>query len=120
MADLFTLTLTELADRLGRRELSPVEATQAMLARIEALEPSLHAFARVTPERALADARRAEAEILAGHHRGPLHGVPIVLKDLIDTAGIATEAGTKVMAGRVPEADATVAARLAEAGAVLL
>lgn len=115
-AELSMLSLAEAAALIAARELSPVALTEAMLARIEALEPRLHAFVRVTPERALADARRAEAEA----PRGPLHGVPIALKDLIDTKGIATEAGTKVLAGRVPEADAPVAARLAEAGTVLL
>jgi amidase len=114
--DLAMLPLGEVAGLIAGRELSPVELTQAMLARIEALEPRLHAYVRVTPERALEDARKAEAEA----PRGPLHGIPIALKDLIDTKGIATEAGTKVLAGRLPDADATVAARLAEAGTVLL
>ena len=118
--DICELGLSELSARLHARDVSPVEVTTAILARIDALEPRLHAFVRVTAERALADARRAEAEIEAGRWRGPLHGVPIALKDIIDTAGIATEAGTKVMAGRIPASDATVAARLAGAGAVLL
>jgi len=114
------LGLTQLSARLRARELSPVEVTTAMLERIETLEPRLHAFVRVTADRAVADARRAEAEIGAGQWRGPLHGVPIALKDIIDTAGIPTEAGTKVLSGRTPDRDATVAARLAETGAVLL
>ena len=114
--ELCGLSLAEVATLIAARELSPVALTEAMLARIEALEPRLHAFVRVTPERALADARRAEAEAPSG----PLHGVPIALKDLIDTKGIATEAGTRVLAGRVPAADAAVAARLAAAGTVLL
>jgi amidase len=120
LGDLSNLTLTGLALMIRDREVSPVEVTARMLERIEALEPSLHAFATVTADRAMADARRAEAEIAAGEYRGPLHGVPIALKDLIDTDGIETAAGTKVMAGRVPAEDATVAARLAAAGAVLL
>lgn len=119
-ADLHFLSLTEIAARLRARDVSPVALCEAMLGRIEALEPQLHAYVRVTAERALADARRAEAEIGRGDYRGLLHGVPIALKDLIDTAGIATEAGVKAMAGRVPDEDATVAARLREAGAVLL
>jgi amidase len=118
--DLFTLTLSEVAGLIAAREVSPVALTEAMLARIAALEPQLHAFVRVTAERARQDARRAEAELLRGERRGPLHGVPIALKDLVDTRGIATEAGTKVLAGRVPEADAAAAARLADAGSVLL
>jgi amidase len=114
------LDLTQVSARLRTREVSPVEVTTTMLERIEALEPRLHAFVRVTADKALADARRAETEIADGHYRGSLHGVPIALKDIIGTAGIATEAGTKVLAGRTPERDATVAARLADAGAVLL
>ena len=119
-AELCLLSLTELAGRIRAGEVSPVAVTQAQLERIDGLEPQLHAFVRVTPERALADARRAEEEIARGAWRGPLHGVPIALKDLIDTAGIATEAGTKVLEGRVPAEDSTVAARLREAGSVLL
>jgi amidase len=117
---LHELDLGEAARRMRAGELSPVELTEALLARIEALEPTLHAFARVTPERALDDARRAENEIARGQWRGPLHGVPIALKDLVDTAGIGTEAGMKALAGRVPAENATVAARLEAAGAVLL
>src|SRR3954452_18927296 len=118
--DLSMLSMSELGARIAAREVSPVDLTERMLARIEALEPALHAFVTVTADRALEDARRAEAEILRGEPRGPLHGVPIALKDLVDTAGIETAAGTRVLAGRVPEADAAVAARLAAAGTVLL
>jgi amidase len=120
MEALHDLSLGEASRRLASRALSPVELTEALLGRIEALEPRLHAFARVTPERALEDARRAEDELARGEWRGPLHGVPIALKDLVDTAGIATEAGMKALAGRVPDEDSTVAARLRGAGAVLL
>jgi amidase len=120
MKDLHELSLTEASERMQTGILSPVELTEAFLARIEALDPTLRAFARVTPERALEDARRAGDEIARGQWRGPLHGVPIALKDLVDTAGIATEAGMKALAGRVPDEDSTVAARLREAGAVLL
>jgi amidase len=120
MADLHELDLGEASRRIASGAISPVELTEALLARIEALEPRLHAFARVTPERALDDARRAEGEIGRGEWRGPLHGVPIALKDLVATAGIATEAGMKALAGRVPGEDSTVASRLREAGAVLL
>jgi amidase len=120
MEGLHELDLAEVSARLRDGALSPVELTEALLARIEALEPRLHAFARVTADRALEDARRAEEELARGVWRGPLHGVPIALKDLVDTAGIATEAGMKALAGRVPDEDATVARRLREAGAVLL
>ncbi|HEV2817537.1 MAG TPA: amidase [Allosphingosinicella sp.] len=110
------LGLAEASALIAAGEVSSVALTRAALARIERLEPELHAFVRVTPERALDDARRADSEA----PRGPLHGIPIALKDLVDTRGIATEAGTKVLAGRVPDADAAVAARLAAAGTVLL
>ncbi len=120
MEELHELSLTEASKRLQSRALSPIELTAAFLARVETLDPTLRAFARVTPERALDDARRAEDELAKGQWRGPLHGIPIALKDLVDTAGIATEAGMKALAGRVPDEDSTVAARLREAGAILL
>src|SRR6185295_2818196 len=114
--ELCSLSLAQASALIGAGEVSPVELTEAALARIARLESTLHAFVRVTPERALGDARRAQAEA----RRGPLHGIPIALKDLVDTKGIATEAGTSVLAGRIPQADAAVAARLAGAGTVLL
>jgi amidase len=120
MEALHDLSLTEASKRIRSGALSPVELTEAFLAHIQALDPRLRAFARVTPDRALDDARRAEGELAKGQWRGPLHGVPIALKDLVDTAGIATEAGMKALAGRVPAEDSTVAARLRQAGAVLL
>jgi amidase len=120
MEGLHDLGLAEASRRLRRRRLSPVALTEALLARIGALQQRLRAFARVTEDRALDDARRAKAELARGEWRGPLHGIPIALKDLVDTAGIATEAGMKALAGRVPDVDATVAARLRAAGAVLL
>ncbi|WP_343716805.1 amidase [Inquilinus sp.] len=120
MTDLHYETLLEVAAKLRARALSPVELTEAMLARIERLEPALRAYALPTPELALAQARKAEAEIAAGRYRGPLHGVPVAVKDIIHTAGIATAAGMPIHAGHVPAADATVVVRLAEAGAVLL
>jgi|APThiThiocy_cv2_1041547.scaffolds.fasta_scaffold00086_26 amidase len=113
-------TLTETADAIRRRVVSPLELTNALLDRIATLDPALHAYATVTPELALAQARRAEAEIARGRHRGPLHGIPIALKDIYDTEGIVTAAGMPIHAGRKPETDATVVKRLAEAGAVLL
>lgn len=120
MSDPAQLTIAEAARRIQRRELSPLELTRACLGRIERLNPQLNAFVTVTPERALADAARAEQEIAAGHYRGPLHGIPIALKDLYDTAGIETFAGADVLRGRVPTADAAAARCLREAGTVLL
>lgn len=110
----------ELSRRVREREIGPVELAQAYLARIERLQPALNAFVTVTPERALADARAAEADLAVGRWRGPLHGVPYGLKDLVDTAGIRTTFGARPYADRIPEGDAAVAARLREAGAVLL
>jgi aspartyl-tRNA(Asn)/glutamyl-tRNA(Gln) amidotransferase subunit A len=118
--DLTTITIPQIATAIRRRELSPVELTEAYLDRIEWLNPRLNAYVTVTAERARDDARRAEAEIAAGTDRGPLHGVPLALKDLFDTAGIRTAGGAKIYAERVPAADSTVARRLREAGSVLL
>jgi len=114
------LTLTELGAAFRARRLSPVEATRACLDRIARLDPELHAFITVTGELALDRARAAEAELAAGRDRGPLHGVPIALKDLIDTAGVRTTGGSRVFEDRVPAEDAEVARRLRDAGAVLL
>ncbi len=118
--DVLFSGVAALSRRLRARELSPVALAEAYLARVDALAPRLGCFVTVTPERALADARAAEAELAAGRWRGPLHGVPYGLKDLIDTKGIRTTFGAAPFAERVPERDATVARRLAEAGAVLL
>lgn len=120
MTDPADLTVAEAARAIARRDLSPVDLTRACLARIEARNPALNAFVTVVPERALEEAARAEAELLAGQHRGPLHGIPVGLKDLYDTAGIETAAGSAVLRGRVPDRDAAAVARLREAGAVIL
>jgi aspartyl-tRNA(Asn)/glutamyl-tRNA(Gln) amidotransferase subunit A len=114
------LTLEQAAEMVRRKQVSPVELTQACLARIEKLNPSLNAFITVTAEQALSQARVLEKEMQAGRPRGPLHGIPIALKDLIDTAGIRTTAGSEHYAGRVPSEDAEVVRRLKAAGAVLL
>jgi aspartyl-tRNA(Asn)/glutamyl-tRNA(Gln) amidotransferase subunit A len=114
------LSIADASDLLQGRKLSPVELTNACLARIERLNPVLNAFITVTGEQALADARAAEAEIARGRRRGPLHGIPIALKDLFDTAGVRTTAGSAVFADRVPPEDAEVVRRLKASGAVLL
>lgn len=120
MDDLTDLTIAAAASAISRGEVSPVELTRAYLVRIEELDPELNAFVMLTADRAVGDARRASDEIAAGDHRGPLHGIPIGLKDLVDTAGIRTAGGAKVYADRIPAADATVARRLADAGTILL
>jgi Asp-tRNA(Asn)/Glu-tRNA(Gln) amidotransferase A subunit family amidase len=114
------ISLEALAAAYRARRVSPVEATRACLERIARLDTALNAFITVTADRALDDARTAEIEIGAGRDRGPLHGVPIALKDLIDTAGIATTGASALFAERVPDADAEVVRRLRAAGAVLL
>jgi aspartyl-tRNA(Asn)/glutamyl-tRNA(Gln) amidotransferase subunit A len=114
------LDLLAAADALRRRTVSPVELVEACLARIEALNPALNAFVTVTAEQALAQARERGAELGRGRSRGPLHGIPIALKDNIDTAGVRTTAAAAAFAARVPDADAEVAQRLAAAGAILL
>jgi aspartyl-tRNA(Asn)/glutamyl-tRNA(Gln) amidotransferase subunit A len=118
--DATQLTLTELGAAYRARQLSPVEATQACLDRIARLDPELHAFITVTGELALDQARAAQAELAAGRDRGPLHGVPIALKDLIDTAGVRTTGGSALFEDRVPAEDAEVVRRLRDAGAVML
>jgi aspartyl-tRNA(Asn)/glutamyl-tRNA(Gln) amidotransferase subunit A len=118
--DLHYLTIAEGAARLRSRDLSPVEWTRHLIARIGAHNPSLNAFVVVTAEHALDQAEKAEAEITAGKYRGPLHGVPFALKDIYDTVGIATTGQSKICAGRVPERDAATVRLLKDAGAVLL
>jgi aspartyl-tRNA(Asn)/glutamyl-tRNA(Gln) amidotransferase subunit A len=118
--DLTQLTLVQAMEMLRRVAVSPVELTQAFIARIEQLNPVLNAFITVTAEQALQQAREAEAEIQRGQWRGPLHGMPLALKDLIDTAGIRTTAASAVFEERVPTEDAEVVRRLKAAGAVLL
>jgi aspartyl-tRNA(Asn)/glutamyl-tRNA(Gln) amidotransferase subunit A len=113
-------SIAELGPRLRRKEVSPVELTRACLDRIEKLDPELNAFITVTAESALVEARAAEAEILRGEWRGPLHGIPVALKDLIDTAGRRTTAASAVFEHRVPAEDAEVVRRLRQAGAVIL
>jgi amidase len=118
--DLHYLELTELARRLHAREISPVEATRAQLDRIEKLDGRLGSYALVTPELALEQARVAESEIQRGQIRGPLHGVPIAVKDLCWTEGIATAAGMPIHRDNKPKEDATVVRKLRDAGSVLL
>jgi len=114
------LSITETSRQLRARELSPVELTKNCLAAIRNLNPVLNAFVTVTAESALLEARAAEIEIQQGQYRGPLHGIPMGLKDLIDTAGVPTTAASALFKDRVPATDAEVVRRLKRAGAVLL
>lgn len=113
-------SIVETSELLRKRELSPVELATECLAQIEKLNPTLNAFITVTAELALEQARSAEDEIARGHWRGPLHGIPLALKDLIDTAGIRTTAASALFKDRIPAEDAEVVRRLRNAGAVLL
>jgi aspartyl-tRNA(Asn)/glutamyl-tRNA(Gln) amidotransferase subunit A len=114
------LTISEVSELVRDRKISPVELTRECLQKIDALNPELNAFITVTAESALREAAHAEAEIVARKWRGPLHGIPVGLKDLIDTAGVRTTAASRVLADRVPVRDAEVVRRLREAGAVLV
>src|SRR5437660_6306589 len=114
------LSVAEAASLIAAKQLSPVELTRAYLDRIERLNGTLHAYVRVLHDQALTAARMATEEISAGHYRGPLHGVPIGLKDIYDTAGVPTEGGSKLCLGRIPASDATTTILLKKAGAILL
>jgi aspartyl-tRNA(Asn)/glutamyl-tRNA(Gln) amidotransferase subunit A len=114
------LTIAEAARLIAAKELSPVELLDSRLQRIERLDGRLNSFIRVLADEARATARTAEAEIAAGRYRGPLHGIPIGLKDIYETAGVATTGHSKVMQDHVPAADAFSVARLRAAGAVLV
>src|SRR5437588_783777 len=114
------LTIAEAAKLIQQRELSPVELVDGRLARIEKLDSRIHSFIRVLADSARAEARAAESEITAGKYRGPLHGIPIGLKDIYETAGIATTGHSKVMQDHVPKADAFSVRKLRDAGAVVM
>jgi amidase len=113
-------SLADVAALIAAREIRPSDLTQQMLERIATVDERLQSYVTVMAEQALANARRADAEIAAGRYRGPLHGVPIGVKDLCYTRGVRTMAGTKVFADFVPDYDATAVARLEAAGAVIL
>jgi len=114
------LSLQSVARLIESRQLSPVQVTQQLIDRIGAVDATLHSYATVTAERALEAARRAEREIADGTYRGPLHGVPVAVKDLCYTQGVRTMGGLGVLREFVPDYDATVVSRLEAAGAVLL
>ena len=118
--ELYLLTIAQLSALIQTREVSPVEVAQAYLERIQRLDDRLNHFITVLADHSLAAARQAEAEITAGNHRGPLHGIPITLKDLFWTKGIRTTAGSKVLEHHVPDYDATVVSNLKAAGAYIM
>ena len=118
--DLCFLSIAELGSLMRARTVSPIEVTEAHLARIERLNPALNAFVTVMGAQAREAARRAEAELAAGRWRGPLHGVPIGVKDIFDTAGVRTTNGSSFYRDNIPTEDAHSVRRLKDAGAVLI
>ena len=118
--ELHYMSAWELSGLIRDREVSPVEVVEACLARIEDTEPTLNSFITLMPEQARDAARRAEAEIGRGNYRGPLHGIPVGLKDLFNTAGVKTTSGTRIYDNFVPDEDCTVATKFGQAGAILL
>ena len=120
MTDLHWLTIAEAAPLIEGKELSPVELTDACLARIEAVEPNLNAFITVLADDAHKEARAAADEIAGGNYRGPLHGVPVALKDIFDVARVRTTAASSILADNVAQSDSAAAERLRAAGAVII
>jgi aspartyl-tRNA(Asn)/glutamyl-tRNA(Gln) amidotransferase subunit A len=120
MTDLHELTIAEAGRRIAAKEISPVELTEAYLARIEATDRILHSYIRVLADSARAQARQAEQDIRSGGVRGPLHGVPLALKDIYETAGVPTTGHSKVLVDHVPKEDAVTTRRLKDAGSILL
>src|SRR6188474_278903 len=108
IADICELNLTELSKLLAARDLSSTEAVEAALTRLERLDGKLNAFITVPREQAIAEAKKADDEIAAGRYRGPLHGVPVSIKDLFETAGLRTTAGSIIFADWIPETDSAV------------
>ncbi len=120
MTELHWLTAAEAAQAIAARQLSPVELTLALLARIDRLDPKLHVFIRLNADAAMAAARAAEAEIAAGRPRGPLHGVPVGVKDIIDVAGLPTTCHSKILIDNIAATDAVCVSKLRGAGAIVL
>ena len=118
--ELLTLTITELAPKIRAREVSPVELTEAALAQAERLQPTLGSFITLLHDAARKQAKEQEAAIMRGEYRGPLHGIPIGIKDNIATAGIRTTVGSKVLTDNIPTEDAEVVRRCKDAGAIIV
>ena len=118
--DWLRMTISELAPKIKNKQISPVELTEATLAEADRLQPTLNSFITILHDRAMDQAREAESAISRGDYRGPLHGIPIGLKDNLATAGITTTVGSKVLANNVPEEDAEVVKRCRNAGAIII
>ena len=119
-SELALMDIATLAPLMERRQVSPVELMESQLARIDAVNPTLNAYVSLYPDAALAAAKTAEEEIAAGNYRGPLHGIPLAVKDLFQVAGMERTCGSKILAEGIANTDATSVARLRNAGAVLL
>jgi len=117
---MISLRIAELAGKLETREISPVEVVEDCISRIDQINPKLNAFVTVTADSARHDAKIAEAEIRAGKYRGPLHGIPVGIKDIIDTSNIRTTYGSSIFRNHLPAKDATVVSRLKDAGAIII
>ena len=120
MSDLHWMTATEAAQAIAARKLSPVELMEALLERIARLDPKLNVFIHLDDDAAMGAARAAEAEITSGRLRGPLHGVPVGIKDIIDVAGLPTTCHSKILIDNIASADAVCVSRLRGAGAIVL
>src|SRR5512143_1403819 len=120
VGELHWLGAAEAAEAIASKELSPVELMQALLDRIGTLDPRLNAFIRLDAEAAMAAAKAAEAEATAGRLRGPLHGVPVGIKDIINVAGLATTCHSKILDGNIAAADAVCVQKLRAAGAIVM
>src|ERR1700730_7436649 len=118
--ELYELPMIEVSEKIRTKEVSPVEVPQSSLARLEQVEPTLTAFATTTPELALEQAKRAEKEISDGNYRSPLHGIPLAVKDLYDTAGVRTTSSSAQRADHLPDTDSVSVAKLYAAGMVLI
>jgi aspartyl-tRNA(Asn)/glutamyl-tRNA(Gln) amidotransferase subunit A len=118
--ELAGLTISGIALKIRSRQVSPVELTRSCLERIEALQPVINSFITVMADKALDRARDCEREIMQGDYRGPLHGVPVGLKDNLALAGVTATIGSKILKNNVPDYDATVVSRLRDAGAIFM
>ena len=118
--DILELNLTDISKLISSRELSSSEAVKATLTQLEFLEDKLNAFITVLHDQALAEAKKADQEIASGHYRGPLHGVPVSIKDMFEMAGVLTTGGSKILAEWVPETDSALVERLRAAGAIIV
>ena len=119
-SELLNMTISELAPKIQAKEVSPVELTDAALAKLDRLQPVLNSFITILHDQARAQAKEQEAALMRGEYRGPLHGIPVGIKDNIETGGIRTTVGSKALADNVPQEDAMVVSRMKQAGASIL